>query len=411
MRARSHKYQNEDAEYVDTTHYDKNTHNLDIGYQRLKKINIKSHPELGNIRSLFIDHNNLTELPSPEHMPHLVELSCSNNKLTHIPLYPKLEFLNISHNRITTLDIYHGSKLDYIDCSFNMGFVFTPKLKRCTQLYINDTSLREINLSLLPMLELLDCSNNKLSTIGKHDALLELNIQYNSILDLPIYPKLRILMADNNLMTKLRSYPVLYSVTASYNNLSSVDSQPKLKKLIATHNTIEKINDLPLLKLMDLSHNKIKEISLSDKIQYASIHFNPIDHLKLGQNVMNTIRELQISFKVYLTIYDTYHKFFKSINIKVSLEKLNDKLQKLNDIFEEKLIEHIKKYFLKIKFQDRIGMFFRIALYLYRKHFADQKSDNIKDLIQSHEFIYLLENIANLYYSTIIVTIFFENYR
>ena len=97
MLQRSHKYPDEKtnrygnpASYVDTIRYDAVNKNLDVAYQRLKIFNIMAYPELSVIRSLFIDHNNLTILPEPNVMPHLKELTCSVNKITHVPFYPKL---------------------------------------------------------------------------------------------------------------------------------------------------------------------------------------------------------------------------------------------------------------------------------------------------------------------------------
>src|SRR5271155_1769290 len=156
MRGRSYHYPDPDPDnYTDTTYYDEEEEQLDVAYQRLKIFSLTSYPNISTIKKLFIDHNNLTELPDPEYLPDLTELTCSFNKFKTIPLYPKLTFLDCSNNDITDLSQYHGTKIKYFDCSNNNGLTLNFSLPHCKQLYINDCGLVSIDLTLMPLLNIL----------------------------------------------------------------------------------------------------------------------------------------------------------------------------------------------------------------------------------------------------------------
>jgi Leucine-rich repeat (LRR) protein len=117
MHARSYKYPDSEDNYVDTTYYDETFKYLDLGYQRLKQLDIKLYPEFSYLKKLFVYHNNLKLLPDPKHLPMIEELTCDSNYLTTIPFYPKLTFLNISNNKILSCAQYHNSNVHIIPVS------------------------------------------------------------------------------------------------------------------------------------------------------------------------------------------------------------------------------------------------------------------------------------------------------
>ena len=234
MRARSHRFPDEDHGYVDTTHYDEDDNYLDIGFQRLKKISYNSSFEY--ITKLFVDHNSLSTLPSPKEIPLLEELTCSYNKLKIIPYYPGLVFQNNSQNNISSLSIYKNCKIKYLDCSHNSNLNIDFNLPYCEQLYISDNDLNHIDLRKTPRLELLDCGNNNIETIDGVPKLIELNIQHNKIKSLQQWQSLKHLTANNNNLKTLQTYPSLLTLNINHNQLIHIASQPKLTELIAHHN-------------------------------------------------------------------------------------------------------------------------------------------------------------------------------
>lgn len=406
MKVRTHKYRIEDDDYVDTTHFDKKTKNLDIGFQRLKYINIKLYPQLSTVKSLFINHNKLSTLPDPGCMPNLTELDCSNNNLTHIPMYPKLIFLNASYNKITELPTYNKSNLQYLDCSFNQKFKPNIYLPKCEHLYINDSNINELDLSKFPNLKYLDCSNNNINKINTCNTLLELNIQRNHLIDLPSLPNLLFLMADDNSIKSILTYPKLTNMTVSYNQILFIDHQPELIKLNASHNKIDKIGDMQKIEMLDVSYNKLIDIQINKTTKYVSIQFNPLTKLDIAEN--NIIENMQVSLDTHLLIYLKYQKYFKSTSVIVSNDKLNEILQRLENDLNHTIIDYLRTKMHKITFQNRDEELIMVTYNLYKIMCPEKINTSFLKTIKTNEFDNLLDTISKIYYKSLVVTLFFK---
>ncbi|AQN68343.1 hypothetical protein [Saudi moumouvirus] len=411
MRAKSHRYPDDNDIYTDTTYYDKEENYFDLGFQRLKIINIDSYPEFKYLEKLFINNNKLKKLPDSKYLPHLKELVCSNNELSQIPLYPKLIYLDISHNKILDCSHYNNSNIKYFDCSFNSGFKLNFNIPSCKQLYINDTGIENINLNYCPYLEILDCSNNLLKKIEGGNNLIEINIQDNNINTVPVWPKLLRLMANNNVINFLDTYPELIFITISYNKLQQINDQPKLKKIIANNNNIIKIGNVPNLKFIDLSYNKIKLLEMPINCKYAYLHFNDFQAIKISdKNVFLKLRELQIDFSTYSKIYDQFQKYISSINIQVSGEQLTLFLKKISNVFNDNIIKIIFNKLNSINFPKREQEITYISYLIFNKYFSKSKYNKITDVIDITEFKTLNQIILNAYYHNMIITLYFNGY-
>lgn len=410
MHARSHRYPDLDDGYIDTTHYDEENEYLDIGYQRLKKINPTNYPEFSYLKKLFIDHNNLETLPEPLYLPNLEQLTCSHNNLVSIPFYPKLTFLNIAYNKILECTQYHDSRIKYFDCSYNLGFNFNFRLPYCKHLYINDTGLDSINLSLTPKIKFLDCSNNRLKHFSGGNNLVELNIQNNYIKKLMSLPNLVVLIADFNLIKDLTTYPSLIHLSIQFNHLKKIDNQPILKRIMANNNKINYIGNMPMLKFIDLSYNKLTHFKIPKKAKYVSLQFNPINNIHFEMDDMTKLKELQVNFETYKNIYDKCYNYIDIVNVKVSEEILEKLLKKLGNIFNDKLIRYIFKNFNRTKFKDRGEMLFKITLKIYWDHFPINKTCTLQELVTTKDFQHLLQTMINFYYKTLVITLYFKGY-
>ncbi|AEX61666.1 putative leucine-rich repeat protein [Megavirus courdo7] len=71
MHAKSHRYPDNDDIETDTTYYDEKEKYFDLGYQRLKYIDINIYPEFTYLKKLFLNNNSLKNLPNPKYLPNL----------------------------------------------------------------------------------------------------------------------------------------------------------------------------------------------------------------------------------------------------------------------------------------------------------------------------------------------------
>lgn len=410
MRARSHKYPDtlDDDNYIDTTYYDEKEGSFDLGYQRLKYLDPKLYPQFSFLKKLFIDHNNLTILPDPEFLPNLEQLTCSYNRLTDIPLYPKLTFLNISNNNILDCSQYHNSHIQYFDCSFNSDFIINFSLPECKHLYINDTGLKTINLDLMPNLRYLDCGNNNLSKINGGNNLFELNIQSNHLTEIPVFPNLKHLTADYNEIRILPTYPKLKVLNITNNPLVEIKDQPLLEQLTAHNNQLQILGKMPELEVIDLQRNHLTQFTVPPKTKYLYLQFNPTTELVLDQNVLKNIKELQVNFETYKYIYKHYYHSFDRIHIQINEGKLRELLLKLNKVFTEEMSKYIYREFTNIKFDSRDEKLFKITLKLYWDYFSHNKVNTVEELVKTKEFECLSNNIRKFYYKTLVVTLYFN---
>ena len=152
-----------------------NLENLDCCGAHLYDLDLSRNT---NIRSLYVDDNNLERL-NLEGCNRLRELSCRENDLTELDLHDctNLEFLNCQRNRLTGLDVSMLSRLDWFACCSNrlteLDVHFNRNLK---WLELRDNRVRSLNVDGLSVLEKLNCEYNRMATldIRSCSALLDL---------------------------------------------------------------------------------------------------------------------------------------------------------------------------------------------------------------------------------------------
>ncbi|AEQ60569.1 hypothetical protein [Acanthamoeba polyphaga mimivirus] len=419
MRAKSHRYPESSECYTDTTYYDPEDKYLDIGFQMLKSINIKRYPEFSYLEKLFINNNNLKQLPDPQYLPKIKELVCSYNILTHIPFYPNLIKLDISHNQVQNINVYNQSKLLYLDCSFNKNIETRIFLPECRELYVNDANISKLEINYFPNLRILDCSNNNISRISSLSTLIELNIQNNHITELPSYPQLVRIMADNNKLCYVPTFPNLLSLSVSYNNIVKITDQPLLKKLVANNNSVIELGNLPKLKFFDLSFNKLNSVTIPSSAKYIFLQFNNFVSVDID-NCIGCVKELQVDFNIYSRIYSKYFDNIYAINIQTNRDKLHYYLQQYSQLSNEHIVNQILNKFNGIKFKEHTKKLFGISVGLYELIFVSQTIKNTSDkesydkyfqsVLQTDYFKKFYEFIQYVYYNSIIVTLYFNGY-
>lgn len=414
IKGRSFRYPGS-KDWVDTTCYDSKEGSLDLGYQKLRQIHVKDYPQFALVTKLFVDHNELTQLPDPQFLPNLEYLTCKANNLMSIPLYPKLKFLNIAENCIKSCSHYNSSQLEYFDCSHNPDFSFDLQLPICQHLYMEHINLKALNLALVPSLLYVDISNNQLARLeGTAPQLKELAVSRNNLTQIAStsYPKLEVLIADHNSITELQTFPLLQTLTIDNNDLTHIAAQPRLTRLSASYNNIKSIGLTPVLEHVDLAWNQLRVFDLPTTIEHATLYFNPLTSVTLSSSLLTHIKELRINYQTYLNIYKQYYDNFQAIDMQVNSDRLQVLLNRMET--ELGISSSISKYiyhqFKTLKFRERETELERITVSIYNKTFTLDRTSSMRTLRSNPQFIKLLKDLTDLYQCTLMITLYFNGY-
>lgn len=184
-------------------------------------------------------------------------LDLSNNKLTTLPKlivnnkYNNILYLNIARNNITT-DIINDNLLE-LSCEFNkikkiesksliklsssnneLNIINTPKIEI---LVINNNLID--NLLSFENLEYLECINNKISKISNMNKLTELFISNNNLIEIDKLQNLNILNCTDNPIKKIKFFENISTIMCSTSLLSS---RYKIKSINKVNNKYFLIN-------------------------------------------------------------------------------------------------------------------------------------------------------------------------
>lgn len=396
---RSYYYSDSSKEYTNTTRYESEESHLDIGYQKLKKIEYNIYPYFSQLGSIFLDHNLLRELPSPSLLPNLKNLSCSYNLLEIIPFYPQLKYLNISHNKIKSIDNYSESSLRYLDCEGNIDININIMLPKCKKIFCSETKQVEIQMHNYPMLELLDCSHNKIINFSGNNNLVELDIQDNQVSVLPKMPYVTHIFADNNQLKHIETYPMLKCLAVSNNAIESINTQPNLVRLFASSNKLTGIESMPMIKYLDISHNHVKNITItSEKIKIIKLQFNNIERLCLDLNKLISLSEIKIDHQSFHKIECIGECHSAHVDIYPCDQRLDKLLSPLTINFLPETVDLIKNQLMYIDYYQRRKQLFDLATKLCELLHVSSNDNECKRI---HRVI------KKLYLSSIFITITF----
>ncbi len=231
-------------------------------------------------------------------------IDCSLANLTSlvgIEYFSNLTSIDVSCNKLTSLDLSHSPKL--------------------TEVLVNNNSLQTLTLDGLAALIKLDCSSNKLSTIDVSSSALlqELNCNGNKIgsLNLKNNKALKELQCNNNniAVLDLKNNTALETLNCRKNELGSlnINNLTALKNLDCSANYLASINLYynSLLEYVYCASNSISSIGLvsNSKLVYLDCSDNSITSLDLAKNTLletlncsnNSMGNLDISHNLVLT--------------------------------------------------------------------------------------------------------------
>lgn len=256
-----------------------------------------------NIEELIINQCCILGLLDLKKFTRLKKLVCSSNEIMHIINLPmSLEYLDISFNKLKTINLNNLINLKYLKCSYNEltqidlpekieffdcsnnllsgEFKGLDKLTNLHTFICSYNDLNKINIQNLSLLKKIDITENKFKNIENFpDSIQYLNCSYNPgiNLDFGLPEQLLILNCSNCNLTKLNNMP------------------PNLKELVCSRNKIIDLDNLPCgLKILFCRENKLTNLDyLPDSIETLFVGNNKLNNL---DNLNTGLQELECEY-------------------------------------------------------------------------------------------------------------------
>lgn len=230
---------------------------------------------------------NLTSLVGIEYFSNLQTLDVSCNKLTTLDLShsPKLTEVLVNNNQLQSLNLSGLAALKTLDCSSNkLGTLGVSESAGLETLCCNSNQIGSLNLSNNKSLKVLQCNNNHIGALNlKNNAGLEtLNCRKNelSVLDVTGLAGLKALDCSDNTIASLNLYhnPVLESLYCASNGLTTlgVGSNTSLTFLDCSSNLLSTldVSKNTALETLDASDNQLSMLDVSRNAALESVSCN-----------------------------------------------------------------------------------------------------------------------------------------
>lgn len=188
-------------------------------------------PKIKNIKQLFINDNQLTNIDSIEY-------------------FTSLEILDISCNQIKSIN-YLPPTLQELCCYDNkISYIIgSPNLKK------------------------LVCSCNSLTEISDYPSLESLSCDNNSIVKIGYYPNLKYFSCWSNPISEIYSMDQLQELNCSQTNITEIPNMPSLEHLVCNQTEISRIPECNLVSL-EMVNTKINSIPYMSKLQILVLSYD-----------------------------------------------------------------------------------------------------------------------------------------
>lgn len=215
-----------------------------------------------NLTSIDVSSNKLTSLDL-SHSPKLTEVLVNNNSLQTLTLdgLAALKTIDCSSNKLTVIDVSGSPLLQTLNCNVNnIGALNLKNNKALTELQCNNNNIAALDLKNNTALVTLNCRKNELTvlSISKQTALTDFDCSANSLASINLY-----------------SNTLLENVYCASNNLSSLGlvSNEKLVSLDCSNNALTKldITNNALLETLNCSNNVIGNLDVSQNAALTDI--------------------------------------------------------------------------------------------------------------------------------------------
>lgn len=154
---------------------------------------ILTSEQLSNITEVVCENKGITNVSGIEKLTSLQNLDLYNNNISNINVSANtlLRYINLSSNKLSSLDLSNNINLQHIYASGNnISNIKLPNTDTITRLDLHYNKITSLNLQQFINLEYLILSANQLSSIdlSKNTALTELHIGSNNLTSLDISP-------------------------------------------------------------------------------------------------------------------------------------------------------------------------------------------------------------------------------
>ncbi|XP_033219750.1 leucine-rich repeat-containing protein 15-like [Belonocnema kinseyi] len=286
-----------------------------------------SYPAL---EKLFLRNNRLNEITGSNeaNFPKLLYLDLSHNRIRTFGIHrrygisnndfswlPKsLKYLQLDNNLLVSLSLTNMNELEFLSINNNqLESILLQNLDKLQKLSTTGNMLESMILKNLNGLKKISAKDNKLKVLSYNSfqgipQLEDLNLANNQISDfdgriVDFIPKLQNLILENNLLTDvpvIRDAPCLQLYSLRCNKISKLGSNnfnnmPNLKFLDLDNNVIDKINSDTFSHLAKLETLSLGRNSLSILPAQWMIKLQNLRYLNLEENFFTNIEALELN--------------------------------------------------------------------------------------------------------------------
>lgn len=234
-----------------------------------------------NLESLDCSYNKIASLDLANNTK-LTTVLAATNSLESVALPASVTTLDLSNNKLSTVDVSKMKGLTSLNLSINkLASLNVSQNKQLTSLLCLKNELVSLDVANLTLLTELNCSNNHIESLNlsKNTALTTLDVSKNALTTLDI-TKCNLLVefaCNDNSLTKLYlgNQPSLPALNCSANNLAelSLAGCSALTDLDCSKNALSALNIVPASKLQTLncSTNALAMLDISNNALLATL--------------------------------------------------------------------------------------------------------------------------------------------
>jgi len=197
------------------------------------------------------------------------EVDLSYKQLYTIPQCKyNIRFLFINNNSLTSIDLSLFTHLEVIDVSDNEITTIANYPKTLKELVCRNNKIK--CLTTIDALERLDCSDNLIKHIPSFPNIVKIICSNNGICKINTFSNLQYLCCDNNPIIQINKQPNLIFANCSNTKLHGIITDfPLLQKLVCNHTSVIDVI-LPCIQLIEIVNTKVMTLSYNPCLEYIT---------------------------------------------------------------------------------------------------------------------------------------------